>query len=332
MLTIENASLRLSVLPDPGASIVSLEGKWQGAWVPLMRPTPPEVLAAHSSGALTSRMLASRMPLSGMLASFNLIPWSNRLTGAGFDFDGTHYALRANTPQGYAIHGDGRDRPWRVMEHTADSLICALDSREFPDFNFPFPLRAEIRYSLEGNSFGTTLTVLNSGESPMPVGFGFHPYFNRGFGGAPTDEAQLQLRVAGVYPPLAGMTAKAVEPVRTRLPTDDRSGMFDAPAEMDFSALAPVGARDIDHCFGGWDSRATIAYPSSGVRLEFSCDPVFGHVIVYTPPGKPFFAVEPVTHANDGFNLYAQQLTGTGVRVLQPRASLSGTFKLSILS
>ena len=86
------------------------------------------------------------------------------------------------------------------------------------------------------------------------------------------------------------------------------------------------------HCFGGWDGRATIAYPSSGVQLEFSCDPVFGHVIVYTPPGKPFFAVEPVTHANDGFNLFAQQLTGTGVRVLQPRASLSGTFKLSILS
>jgi aldose 1-epimerase len=315
MLTIENARLRLNVLPDPGASIVSFEGKWNAAWVPLMRQTPPEVLAA---------------PRSGMLASFNLIPWSNRLVGAAFDFAGAHYALRANTPQGYAIHGDGRDRPWRVTEHTAISLTCSLDSREFPDFNYPFPLRANIRYFLEKNTFGTMLTVQNIGDVPMPVGFGFHPYFNRGFGGTAVDEAELQLKVAGVYPPLAGMTSKPVAPVRSHLPADDRSGMFDVPVEMDFSTLVPVGTRDIDHCFGRWEGSATIAYPSSGVRLEFSCDAIFGHVIVYTPPGKPFFAVEPVTHANDGFNLYAQQLTGTGIRVLEPDTSLSGTFNITV--
>jgi aldose 1-epimerase len=100
---------------------------------------------------------------------------------------------------------------------------------------------------------------------------------------------------------------------------------------MDFTQLVPVGARDIDHCFGGWDGHATIAYPSSGVRLAFECDPVFGHVVVYTPPGKPFFAVEPVTHANDGFNLFAAGQPDNGIRVLQPGEALQGTFRLRVL-
>lgn len=315
MLTIENASLRVKVLPDPGASIASFEGKRANEWLSLMRLTPPEVLEA---------------PRSGMLASFNLVPWSNRVVGAGFEFDGTHYALRPNTSQGFAIHGDVRERPWNVSESTETTITCTLDSRDFPDFNFPFPLHSSIRHELKGNNFATTLTVKNAGVQPMPVGFGFHPYFNRGIVNADDDEAQLELHVKGVYPPLPGMTASPVPMSRVSLSVGATTGMVDVPPSMDFSSLAPVGTRDIDHCFGGWDGQAFISYPKAGVRLDFKCDAVFGHVIVFTPPGKPFFAVEPVTHTNDGFNLYARGVSGNGIRVLQPRESLSGTFNISV--
>jgi aldose 1-epimerase len=142
----------------------------------------------------------------------------------------------------------------------------------------------------------------------------------------------LQIRVSGVYPPLPGM---ASQPVSAPGATDDRLAALGGPMapllpEQDFSVLQTVGARNIDHCFGGWDGQAIIAYPSAGVRLRFECDPVFGHVVIYTPAGKPFFAVEPVTIANNGFNLHAAGLSGTGMQVLQPGAALSGRFCLHV--
>src|SRR5690242_6973864 len=98
---IKTETLWLQILPAAGASIVSFDGRFGGGdeWVPLMRPTPPEAVAAHNVG---------------QMASFNLVPWSNRIVGAAFEFQGRRYQLHANTPQGFAIHGDVRERPWRV--------------------------------------------------------------------------------------------------------------------------------------------------------------------------------------------------------------------------
>jgi aldose 1-epimerase len=52
--------------------------------------------------------------------------------------------------------------------------------------------------------------------------------------------------------------------------------------------------------------------------------------VIYVPPGEDFFCVEPVSHANDGFNLMARGIEGTGVQVLEPGQTLAGnvTFRL----
>jgi aldose 1-epimerase len=297
IITLENDLLQLETLPEAGASIVSLAGRLDGHWVPLMRPTPPDAVATLNSARM---------------ASFNLVPWSNRIQNAQFHFQGRRYDLRCNTEQGYAIHGDARGRPWQVTEQDAAHVTCALDSRDWPDFNFPFPLTIEICYELAGNAFDTTLKLTNAGDAPMPAGFGFHPYFNRAFGDHGADVAQLQLAVAGVYPPMPG------------------GPMLPVPPEQDFTRLTPIGARVIDHCFGGWDGRATIAYPGAGVQLEFECEPALGHVILYSPAGKSFFAVEPVTHANNGFNLFADGQPGTGIQVIEPGQTLSGRFRIRV--
>jgi aldose 1-epimerase len=54
--------------------------------------------------------------------------------------------------------------------------------------------------------------------------------------------------------------------------------------------------------------------------------------VVYIPTGKPFFAVEPVTNANDGFNLYDKKIPGSGVFILPPGKSQTGTFTLTAKS
>ena len=195
-ITLQTSDLRAVIMPEAGASIASFDAVRNGTWQPLMRPS--------SEHAITTRDVS-------MLASFNLLPWSNRIVGAAFNFQGRHYVLRArNTPQGFAIHGDARERAWQVTSQSAGTLICALNSSDFADFNFPFPFSAQITYSLRDDAFDTSLSITNTGAQAMPAGFGFHPYFNRGFGASDRDEVQVQFTAAGVYPPLPGMAAQPI--------------------------------------------------------------------------------------------------------------------------
>jgi aldose 1-epimerase len=67
--------------------------------------------------------------------------------------------------------------------------------------------------------------------------------------------------------------------------------------------MREIADTDLDSCFAGWDGRARIRWPRSNVIAEIDCDAPFRHLIVFTPREKPFFAIEPVSHANNGFNL-----------------------------
>ena len=316
ILGISNAFIRSDILPATGASIASFEAKVGDAWLPVMRPTALEAMAN---------------PQSGQMSSFNLVPWSNRIVGAAFDFQGKHYRLRANTPQGFAIHGDARERTWHVTNRKEQEVTCSLDTRAFPDFNYPFPFTATVRYALAGRTLITMFQLTNVGDTAMPAGWGFHPYFNRRLGALLPDDAHLQFHAEGVYPPLPGMQAVNPPAAKMYQQAGDRSPMVDVPGDMDFSQPAAIGERDIDHCFGGWDGRASITYPRAGIRIDIECEPVLNHVIIYTPPGKPFFAVEPVTHANDAFNMLTHGATGSGARVLQPGEQFTGTFLIHVV-
>ena len=73
--------------------------------------------------------------------------------------------------------------------------------------------------------------------------------------------------------------------------------------------------------------------PAAGTRLiaEIDCDAPLRHLILFTPPGKPFFAVEPVSNANNGFNLLAAGVEGSDVEVLAPGDTLRTRFGLRVL-
>jgi aldose 1-epimerase len=297
LVTLENDVLRFAALPEAGASVVELSSRIGGAWTPVMRPTPSEAITSGNSSDM---------------ASFVLAPYSNRIRDARFVFQGREYALRPNTADGHTIHGDVRKRPWKVGAVAADRARFSFDSRSFPDLNFPFPFTVELTYSLAGDRLETEAVLTNTGGAPMPAGIGFHPYFRRSLGAA--DEAvEIEARVAGAYPELLPKTGpRPLEP------------------HEDFSRSRPIGDTDLDTCFAGWDGHARIAWPKSGVVADIDADAPLRHLILYTPPGKPFFAVEPVTNANDGFNLLAKGIAGSGVEVIAPGESLPVRFRIRV--
>jgi aldose 1-epimerase len=71
---------------------------------------------------------------------------------------------------------------------------------------------------------------------------------------------------------------------------------------------------------------ATIDY--GGHRLELSADRLFRFAVVFVPDGKEFFAVEPVSHMNNGINRMHDG-SDHGIVVLEPGAALEGGIRIA---
>jgi aldose 1-epimerase len=264
-----------------------------------MRPTP-EASYGHASDC----------------ASFLLIPWSNRVKDGVFAFRGKEYRVAVNAPDGSAIHGFARNNPWQLVSVDAARLVASFDSREHDARGFPFPFSARAEFRLDGPRFAVKIGVKNEGKETMPAGFGHHPYFQRAASG-PSDAVRLEI------PCDERFELAACIPTGAPVPVDPR---------LDFRTMRPLDpSARLDDCLTGRRAGAPIrfSYPESGLALSLELDPLFENVVVYVPD-KPYFAVEPVTNANDGFNLYAKGIGGSGVFELAPGEARDATLVLRV--
>ena len=295
VIPLENPYLRVYVDPDQGTSIKGLYARQGDAWLPLM----PDVREQ------TTRLNAS---------SFLMVPYSNRIENGAFTFQGQAYQLREG--EQHALHGDVRTRPWTIEHWAATALHCSFHSTEHENVNWPWPFEARAEYSLEGSTFSQRLALWNRGQSAMPAGFGWHPFFSR----ALTREGEpvhLQFTAAGVYP----------DAHDNRIPSGPPQPLS---ARRDHSTSKPLDPDDFwDHCFQGYAGKSEITWPESGVRVTFDCSPECTHLVVYNPP-FPIFAMEPVTNANNGVNQLAAGWPDSGVVVLEPGECLSAQFDMHV--
>ncbi len=130
----------------------------------------PRDLAAYAAGGATA------MPL--------LHPYANRLSRYEFDAYGVHFDVR-DTPRdrnGLPIHGTMHGRPFAIDQLGAtDRRAMAIASAEHdaPDLlrAFPFPHTVRVIPALDASTLRITTEVHNRSERPMPVSFGWHPFF-----------------------------------------------------------------------------------------------------------------------------------------------------------
>jgi aldose 1-epimerase len=241
-------------------------------------------------------------------SSFPMVPFSNRVADARFGFRGQTFALGPNSPpEPHAIHGYGWQHAWSVEASGASRLELAFAHRAA---GTPLDYEARQTFALGGEGLELTIAVVNRGERPMPAGIGCHPYFVR------SPAVTLEARLDHVW---------LADP--RKLPTQPVS----LPPGWDLAAAPRIAALELDNCFGGWDGAARIHWPELGLILAIAAAPVFGHLVVYVPPERDYFCVEPVSHANDGFNLLERGVEGTGVRVLAPGERLAGTVRFAVV-
>ena len=319
-LVLEVAGAELVVAPAIGGALAAW--RWHGR--DMLRETAPAAFDA---------------PNVRLMASYPLVPWSNRIRDGRFEFEGIERRLAANLPdQRHPIHGVGWQQPWEVSaqfdrDHlpSAEELavlelsgfdgdatefasgglgICLLEYENFrigaEGDAWPWAFAAQQCLTLTPEFLALTMTVENRDDTTMPVGFGWHPYF-------PKADAEIDIEVAGVW---------HGDP--DRLPVG-----YESPAPWSISSWVRAASLDLDHCFlrdrGG---RLAIRWSEAGTGIEIIAEDVFRHVVVYCPPDRDFFAVEPVTQMNDAFNQAMRGNPDTGILSLAPGADITGTIVL----
>lgn len=230
-----------------------------------------------------------------------LVPWSNRISGGGFHFDGQFHRLAPNVPgEPFPTHGNGFSSRWLVERATAASAEFSLRS----DGPGPFRYEAHAAYSLARGALSMRLSVRNLGSAPLPFGLGFHPWIVRGAG------TRLKARAERVV-----------------MEADDHLPAGEAPVasrpEWDFAAPRELPRAWVNNAFLGWDGRARVLWPERRLALDVEADPPLSTYILYSPSGgAEFFCLEPVTHPVDAHNLPGGA-EAHGLTVLAPQQVLS---------
>lgn len=244
------------LLPACGGSIASL--RLDG--VDILRPTP----------ASTRQVLDT--------ASFPLVPYANRIANGRFEFEGRAIELPRNFgDHPHPLHGVGWLAAWQVAERSDRSATLTLDHAG--DAAWPWAFRAVQQADLDAQGLTLRLTLSNLGDTTMPAGLGFHPYFP-----------------ASVATRLKAQFSQAWLSDAEQIPSEAVSpGHFGNWADGDVVRRKAL----VDHCHAGWDGIARIEQPGHVVTLQ-ATGAKWLHL--YMPPGEPFFCVEPVSHLPDAVN------------------------------
>lgn len=276
MIRLESGPSTLEVDPVLGGSIVS--ARWHG--IDIMRPQQgDDVLGA---------------------SCFPLVPYSNRISGSAFSWRGDEVVLRPNhpgDPTSPAIHGVGWTSAWKVNDLHPASLALELEHEANADWPWSFVARQD--FALAPDGLRLSLSLRNMGESAMPAGLGFHPFF-------PCSSRT-------VY---HGLHNGEWETDAGCIPTRLRSGS----EPQDWWQGRPVDTRIVDTVYTEREGPLTIEWPERGIGLTMAPSDDLAFTTVYVPAGEDFFCVEPVTHMTDAFN---RDRSDSGMRLLQAAESWS---------
>ncbi|MGI9511203.1 MAG: aldose 1-epimerase [Geminicoccaceae bacterium] len=239
-------------------------------------------------------------------ASFPLVPFSNRIADGRAEFEGRTFRFPINMPpEPHSIHGDGWTSAWDVESTEPARAVLAHAPADTP-----FPYAAKQIFELSDDGLLATLEITNIGDRRVPVGFGHHPYFPR------TDDLTLEMALCDVWLPDERHLPVRKEPV---------------PEAWDFSSPKKLAPRtELDHDFTGGEAKAVLRWQNTGIELLIEADPVFRHVVVFVPPERDYVCVEPVSHVANAVNLAAAGRNDTGLHILNPGETLSGSMRFQV--
>jgi aldose 1-epimerase len=256
-------------LRDPVANVSATFAPGAGMVCCSLRHEGEELLAQNDGLEAYARTGATMgIPL--------LHPWANRLDGWIYTALGVSVDLEAARDivpveeHGLPIHGT-LPRAWRVV---ASDWRLAAELAAGASPAFPFPHKVRIEAELGAATLRIRTIVVPTTWVPVPVAFGFHPYFV--LPGVPRADWRIEL------------------PVRRRIATDERL-IPDGPPERVAPYSGPLGDRVYDDGFDRLEQPAVFAVAGGGRRIEVAFARGYGVAQVFAPAGSDVVCFEPMT-------------------------------------
>jgi aldose 1-epimerase len=257
------------------------------------------VLMPWDATVQSTTLAPTRLPTAG---SYPLVPYSNRIGYARLNWQGRIYSLQPNfAPEPHAIHGVGWQRAWDVVRH--DALSATLAYTHTPDDHWPFAFEVRQTIALEADTLRMHMIVTNLASTPAPVGLGWHPFFVK------HESTHITFAARGRW----------------------EMGVDQLPTQLLASGGINTHCRalTVDHCFNEWTDALVLR--DDDTRCEVRSN--LHHLVVYTHPGIKAIAIEPVSHANNALNLFADNAASAemlGVQTLASGGSLSAWMSIKV--
>jgi galactose mutarotase-like enzyme len=280
-LSSEDGELEASFVPDAGMVGCSLRHRGE------------ELLGQRGGLA---RYVAERSTMGIPL----LYPWANRVASRRFQAAGREVNLDLASPppsldpNGLPIHGLlAAAEGWRVERHEARGdgglLAARFDFGAQPDLlaAFPFPHEVTLEATLEGMTLTIATTVEASGDTEVPISFGYHPYFRL----PGVERADWEIEV----PVSERLVLDAEE-----LPTGKRE-----PAGIDGG---PLDSRTFDDEFVAPADSAPLVLEGASRRIEVALLAGYPYTQIYAPANDDVVALEPMTAPTDALLVGGSEL------------------------
>ena len=246
-----------------------------------------------------------------------LHPWANRLERLNFEAAGRHVLLDPERMPvtfdggGLPIHGLLHASPrWKVDHTHADrggvTVSASYDAASDQALlsGFPFPHRLDLTVSLRTDLLTWSVTLTATGDVPVPVSFGWHPYLR--LPGIPRAEWELTLPLVRE----ALLDARSIPTGQTR------------PAPF---TAGPLGAHAFDDLFPLLSEPPEFVLAGGGGALRLRLEEGYHCAQVYSPRGADFICFEPMTAATD-----ALRRGGAGLRLVAPGEALTARWSLLV--
>jgi galactose mutarotase-like enzyme len=188
-----------------------------------------------------------------------LFPIAGQLPNGTYEWEGETYSMNN--------HGFARNLPWEVLQTNTEnnaSITLRLTSNAQTKASYPFDFEVVYTYSLEAGQLTINQEYKNTGDQPMPMYPGFHPYFK-------TSEKNLSYQTDATQ--IYDYNDQQVK---------EFTGSLDVTNLKEAVVLLDASQRNISF------------QPSSlSKQIKLDYDESFKYVMLWTEQGKEFICVEP---------------------------------------
>ena len=240
-----------------------------------------------------------------------LHPWANRLAGFHYGAAGREVNLDPSSP---LLHLDEHGLPmhgvpwsllaWKLTEATQDSVAARLEWTTSDLLAiFPFRHRLEITATLRRDGLVLETTLVAGPDGPVPVSFGFHPYFG--------------------LPELSRAEWRLELPAMRRLVLDEH-GIPTGEEEVFDGFDAQLGESNFDDCFALLGGSSSLSLSGAGRRITVEFLAGYRYAQVFAPKDKDYVAMEPMTAPTSALT------SGRGLRLVEPGGEFRSAFRIRV--